>query len=91
MTEVTWLSKEIRASKLTWAGHVARMEDGLLPWRVMNWRPVGRKPLGRRRTRWEDGMQQMMSDDWREEAADRNQWKALMEAPMSCRARELWE
>ena len=93
MTGVPWLSDVVKSSKLRWAGHVARMEEGRMPKRLMNWIPEGRRPRGRPRMRWEDGVRSAVTDDqeWREVAEDRDRWKILVEAAMSRRARELQE
>jgi hypothetical protein len=36
-----------------WAGHVVRMGEGRVVYRVFVGRPEGKRPLGRRRRRWE--------------------------------------
>ena len=37
----------IKSRRLSWAGHVARMEEG---------KPTGKRPLGSHRRRWEDNI-----------------------------------
>jgi hypothetical protein len=39
------------------AGHVARMEEKRVPYRILVGRPEGRRPLGRPSRRWEDNIQ----------------------------------
>ena len=39
---------------LTWAGHVARMEQSRNVYRVLMGKPEGKRPLGRTRHRCED-------------------------------------
>lgn len=85
------LSEEIRAAKMRWAGHVARMEEDRMPQRAMNWVPNGRRPRGRPRQRWEDGVREIVGDDWRGEALDRRSWRVLVEEAMSREAGELQE
>ena len=49
----------VRATKsrrVTWAGHVARMEEGRGVHRVLVGKPEGKRPLGRPRRRWEDNI-----------------------------------
>jgi hypothetical protein len=43
-------------SRVRWAGHVARMEEGRRAYRVLVRRPEGKRPLGRLRRRWEDNI-----------------------------------
>ena len=44
----------IKSSRLTWAGHLARMEDGRGAFKILAGKPTGKKPSGRPRRRWED-------------------------------------
>jgi hypothetical protein len=41
---------------MRWAGHVARMGEGIGVYRVLVGKPEGRRPLGRPRPRWEDNI-----------------------------------
>ena len=38
------------------AGHVARMEEGRVVYKVLVGKPEGKRPLGRPRRRWEDNI-----------------------------------
>jgi hypothetical protein len=42
----------IKARRMSWAGHVARMGEGRGVYRVLVGRPEGKRPLGRPRHRW---------------------------------------
>ena len=46
----------IKSRRLTWAGHIARMEDGVSAFQILTGKPTGRRPLGRPRRRWEDNI-----------------------------------
>jgi hypothetical protein len=46
----------IKARRLRWAGHVARMGDGRGVYRVLVGRLKGKRSLGRPRRRWEDNI-----------------------------------
>ena len=48
--------KEIKSSRLRWAGHVARMEEGRSASKILTGKPTGRRPFGRTRRRWEDNI-----------------------------------
>ena len=41
---------------MTWAGHVARMEEGRSAFKIFTGKPTGKRPLGRPRRRWEDNI-----------------------------------
>jgi hypothetical protein len=43
-------------SRMTWAGHVARMGENRGAYRILVERPEGTRPLGRPRHRWEDNI-----------------------------------
>ena len=46
----------IKYRRLRWASHVARMEDGRSPFRILTGEPTGKSPLGRPMRRWEDNI-----------------------------------
>jgi hypothetical protein len=41
---------------MTWAGHVARMGERKVLYRVLVWKPEGKRPLWRPKLRWEDNI-----------------------------------
>jgi hypothetical protein len=81
----------IKSRRLTWAGHVARMGEGRVVFRVLVGKPEGKRPLGRPRRRWEDNIRMDLQvvgcgcDDWIGLAQDGDQWRALVSA-----VRNLW-
>jgi hypothetical protein len=46
----------IKSRIMRWAGHVARMGDKRVAYRILVGRPEGRRPLGRPRRRWENNI-----------------------------------
>ena len=46
----------VTKSRMRWAGHVARMEEGTGVHRVLVGKPEGKRPLGRPTRRWEDNI-----------------------------------
>ena len=44
-------------SRLRWAGHVARMEEGRSAYKILTGKPTGKRPLGSARRRWEDKLE----------------------------------
>ena len=41
--------KEIKSSRLRWAVHVARMEEGRNAFKILTGKPIGKRQLGRSR------------------------------------------
>ena len=50
------LVRVIKSRKLRWAGHVARMEEGRIAFKILTGKPTGKRILGRPRRRWEDNI-----------------------------------
>jgi hypothetical protein len=46
----------IKARRMRWAGHVARMGEVRGAYNILDGRSEGRRPLGRPRCRWEDNI-----------------------------------
>ena len=46
----------IKSTRLRWAGHVARMEEGRSAFKILTGKPTGKGPLGRPRRRWEENI-----------------------------------
>ena len=67
----------IKSRRMRWAGHVARMGEGIGVYRVLVGKPEGKRPLGRSRRRWEDNIKMDLQEvgcggmDWIELAQDR--------------------
>jgi hypothetical protein len=74
----------VKSERMTWAGHVARMEEERGVHRVLVGKPEGQRPLGKPRRRWEDNIkmdvQKVGGDrgDCMELALDRDRWRALV-------------
>jgi hypothetical protein len=67
----------MKARRMRWAGHVARMEKLRGAYNILVGRPEGRRPLGRPRRRWEDNIKMDPGDgfgdvDWIHRAQDRD-------------------
>ena len=48
--------RNLKARRLRWAGHVARMEHSRNAYRIVVGKSEGKKPLGWPRRRWEDNI-----------------------------------
>ena len=73
--------------RLRWAGHVARIEEGRIAFKILTRKPTGKRPLGRPRRRWEDNIRMDLEEiginagDW----VDRDYWRALASAELNLR------
>ena len=78
-------------SRTRWAGHVARMGEERVVYRVLLGKPEGRRPLARPRRRWENNIRMDFQEvgcgymDWIGLAQDRDRWRTLVSAVMNLR------
>ena len=77
----------VRAQRLRWAGHVARMPADNPARRALDGVPEGRRPPGRPRMGWVDCVRNDLTilgvdgaDNWRNLAQDRRIWRLLVPA-----------
>jgi hypothetical protein len=84
------IMRVIKSRRLRWAGHVARLGEGRVVYRVLVGKPEGKRPLGRPRHRWEDNVRMDLQevgcwceDDWA--AQDRDTWRAVVSAVRNLR------
>jgi hypothetical protein len=80
----------IKARRMRWAGHVARMGEVRGAYIILVGRSEGRRPLGRPRLRWEDNIKIDLREgfgdvDWIHLAQDRGRWRALVNTVMNLR------
>jgi hypothetical protein len=74
----------IKARRVRWAGHVARIGEVRGAYNILVGRPEGRRPLGRPRRRWEDNIKMDLREivfgdvDWIHWAQDRDRRLALV-------------
>ena len=87
LTRLPPITSHIRAQRLRWAGHVARLPDGSLVKEVARGTPFDRRPPGRPRIRWQDNVAADLAvldvndhQDWWELAQNRRQWRNLVSA-----------
>ena len=73
----------IKSIRITWLGHVMRMDDKRTPERILQWKPIGKRITGRPRKRWiagiEEDLQIMGVRRWRKQCEGRAEWKKLTE------------
>jgi hypothetical protein len=81
----------IKARRMRWAGHVARMGEVRGAYNILVGKSEGRRPLGRPRRRWEDNIKIDLREigfgdvDWIHVAQDRDRWRALVNTMMNLR------
>ena len=73
----------IKSRRITWLGHVMRMDEKRTPKRVLEWKPIGRRIRGRPRKRWiedvEEDIKRMGIRGWRKLCKERMEWKRITE------------
>ena len=83
--------RSLKSRRLRWAGHVARMEQSRIAYRVLVEKLKGNRPIGRPRRRWEDNIKMDLREvgcdpgKWIILGEDRDQWRAYVRAVMNLR------
>jgi hypothetical protein len=83
--------RKIKARRMRWAGHVARMGEKRNAYRLLVRKSEGRRPLGRPRRRWLDNIRMDLVEmgwgdvDWMGLAQDRDRWRALVHSVLNLR------
>jgi hypothetical protein len=80
----------IKSRRMRWVGHVARMGEERVVYRVWVGKPEGKRPLARPRRRWVDIRMDLQKVgcgymDWIGLAQDRDRWRTLVSAVMNFR------
>ena len=81
----------IKSRIMRWAGHVARMGEERVVYRVLVGKRGEKRPLGRPRRKWLDNIRMDLQEvgcgymDWIVLAHDRDRWRTLVSAVMNLR------
>ena len=73
----------IRAQRLSWLGHIERMQGTRMVKAIYSWKPISRRSTGRPKTCWGDDVrkhiQKIKVPNWKTLTQDRRRWKELVE------------
>jgi len=81
----------IKSRRMRWAGHLARMGEERVLYRVLVGKPEVRRPLERPRRRWVDNIKMDLQEvgcgymEWIGLAQDRDRWQMLVRILMNFR------
>jgi len=81
----------IKSRRMRWAGHVARMVEERVVYRVLVGKPEGRRPVRRPRRRWVDNIRTDLQEvgygymAWIGLAQDRDSWRTLVSVEINLR------
>ena len=82
----TNIVKVIKSSRLRWAGHVAKIEEGRSAFKILTDTPTGKIPIGRPKRGWEDTIRMDLKEIginvgyWVDSVQDKDYWRALVNA-----------
>jgi hypothetical protein len=84
---------QVKSRRIKWAGHVARMGEKRIVYKILVGKPEGNRPQGRPRCRWEDGIRMDLREiglggggvDWIRLSQDTDRWRAVVSAVMNLR------
>jgi hypothetical protein len=81
----------IKARRMKWEGHIARMWKKRSTYNMLVRKPEGRRPLGRPRRRWLNNIKIDLVDvgwgdvDWIGLSQDRHRWRVLVNSILNIR------
>jgi hypothetical protein len=81
ITVSVFIVRFVKARRISWIGHVERIEDSRMPKRVMRHKIYTKRKMDRPKVRWLDDVQgdlrEVGIEGWRRNAQDRDQWRRI--------------
>ena len=78
----TNIVKWIKGQRISWLGHLERMEEDRMPKKIFSQELEGTRRRGRHRKRWKEEVERDLQvlgvRRWRELVADRKKWKGIV-------------
>jgi hypothetical protein len=82
MVKTPTITETIRVHRLRWFGHVQRMEENIIPKRVLSIKLEATRQRGSPRNRWQDEVGEdgriVGGEKWQEKVYDREEWKKVL-------------
>jgi len=82
MSKVENIVKWIKRQRISWLGHLDRIEEGRMPKKIFTQELEGTRRRGRPRKRWKEEVERDLQvlgvRRWRELVADRKKWKDIV-------------
>jgi hypothetical protein len=81
----------IKSLRMRWAGHVERMREKRIAYRLLVGKPEGKRPLGRPKRMWVHNIRMYLGEvgwgdvDWIGLAQDRNRCRAFVDSVLNLR------
>jgi hypothetical protein len=77
------IERFIKVQRITWLGHVKRIDRARPNRKLLDWKRMGTRPVGRPRQRWQEDvmedLKKLKMKNWKETAKDRRTWRELAE------------
>jgi hypothetical protein len=68
----------IKKQRLSWLGHIERMNEENTAQKIKKWKRTSNRPIGRPKTRWEDDVlgdiRRLNVNNWKKVAQNRERW-----------------
>jgi hypothetical protein len=81
--DIIYIYIDIFAQRMSWLGHISRMESERTIKRIYEWQPHSRRKRGGPKIRWKDDVREDLKElgicNWLTRTQDRSSWKEIVE------------